>query len=113
MTDSRNEPERDRLAGLLREAMTLFCYSRKDLTDQEHDWLTAVDAALAGMDTAAQVAREHNALGELLFSCQALYTAMLEWSEDLSDTNQEARLALLAEARAAIAKAAPEGSDTP
>ena len=37
----------------------------------------------------------------LAASHTALMTALLEWSEDLSNTNQEARLALLAEARAA------------
>ncbi len=33
---------------------------------------------------------------------QTLYVAMSEWSEDLSSTNQEARLALLTEARLAL-----------
>jgi hypothetical protein len=34
---------------------------------------------------------------------KALSVAIVEWSEDLSDTNQDARLALLSEARAALA----------
>ena len=37
----------------------------------------------------------------LIASHSALMTALIEWSEDLSDTNEEARLALLVEALAA------------
>ena len=45
---------------------------------------------------------------DLLAACEALYAAMLEWSEDLSDINERARFALLEEARIAIAKAKGE-----
>lgn len=41
----------------------------------------------------------------LLAVCETLVTAVEEWTEDLSDVNEQARLALIQEARAAIAAA--------
>ena len=80
----------------------------------EERWRVISPAALTVATVAPGRCAEGNAL--LLAAAPALFDALLavttaleEWAEGLSDTNQQARLALLAEARRALAQAAGDG----
>lgn len=80
----------------------------------EERWRVISPAALTVATLAPGRCAEGNAL--LLAAAPALFDALLavttaleEWAEDLSDTNEQARLALLADARRALTQATRDG----